>query len=283
MRHNLCELRVLVNGRAITEYPHDDQVYVEGRPGSQYTIELHNQHPWRIEAVLSVDGLAVTDGQPAGSTSRGYLIEPLGRISVPGWLVDHGRAARFTFADPRQHAPHLRQGYAEQVTGSAANNGVIGAMVFREAVPVVSATVPYWASGILYNGNPTLYGYNGNPTLYGGPAMTTQTGTSNSNATTHNTTRSASPAQSAMAMNASVMASAAPPALGTAFGAATAFATTAVAFRRGELLATLCLYYADARGLTERGVMRPRHRPRRPGPQAFPGLIGCAPPPGWSA
>ena len=76
--------------------------------------------------------------------------------------------------------------------------------------------------------------------------------------------------------------------LGTGFGSAQDFGTTAVEFDRGDLNAMIVLYYDDSRGLRARGIEMVRPSKQRvqasAAPQAFPGMSkGCTPPKGWSA
>lgn len=258
MRLNDIELTILVKGRPITEYSHDAQTFVEGRGGSEYEIELRN-HTWqRLEAVLSVDGLSVIDGKPAGAQSQGYLVEGRGTIRIPGWMVNAQTAAKFAFSS-------MSQSYAEQSGGDGRNNGVIGAMVFREKVKPYVPPVIYTS----LSASPTI----GNP-IYG---------SSVNYSIMRNATLSAD-APRGIASSASASANVdtyAEQSLGTAFGDATSFATRTVSFERGDLLTTLLCYYDEKRGLKARGIKIERPAKRKPAqPQAFP-AAGCVPPPGW--
>ncbi len=124
MLHNSIGLRILVRGRPITEYPHEGQTFVEGREGTPYQIEVTNQRPVRMAAVISVDGLSIMDGQPAGSNSGAYILEPYGKVVIEGWkLSGNQSAAEFVFGGTS---------YAEHQTGSDRNNGVIGAIFYAE-------------------------------------------------------------------------------------------------------------------------------------------------------
>ena len=118
-------LRVLVKGRAIQEYPHEGSTYVEGRQGSAYALQICNNNPHRIEAVISVDGLSVIDGKEAGLHSTGYVIEAFRTVTIPGWKLNGTEAAAFEFGAKDD-------AYATGVTGSSRNTGVIGVMAFRE-------------------------------------------------------------------------------------------------------------------------------------------------------
>jgi len=256
MRLNDIELTILVKGRPITEYPHNDQVFVEGRAGSEYEIEVRNHSYQRVEAVLSVDGLSVTDGKPAGTQSQGYLISSRGVVRIPGWTLTGATVAKFAFAGKQES-------YSAQTGQDTRNVGVIGAMVFREKlrpwVPPITISTPSYS--------PSFRGIAPTP-FYG--VATSSAGWSGSG-TTMNSTVDAQSFNSAGSMQQQ--------SLGTAFGDATTFATTTVAFERGDLLVTLLCHYDERRGLRARGVKIERRKPH-PTPQAFPAM-GCQPPPGW--
>lgn len=252
MRLNDVELRVLVKGRAITEYPNNGEIFVEGRAGSPYEIEIANHSPNRIEVILSVDGLGVRDGKEAGLNSPSYLVEGFGRIAIPGWTLDMGSVATFEFSSPKTS-------YAKAATGSTNNVGVIGVMAFKEKVPSISQGIyrstnwrtqplghPVWDSGTTAN-------YDASMPI--GRATATASTQSVNNAS----------------------------AIGTGFGQRTDFAVREVSFTRGEMIGTLILRYDDAKGLKRRGIVisKPSRAHLNVTPQAFPGLMGCVPPKGW--
>ena len=276
MKLNEIELTILVKGRPIAEYPHQGQIFVEGRAGSEYEIEVRNHTYQRVEAVLSVDGLSVLDGKPAGHESRGYLIASRGAIRIPGWLVDSLTVAKFAFAGKPQS-------YAEQSGNDTRNNGVIGAMVFREKI--VPVTYPFPATswnlgsisptisrGIAPSTSNMMYGSLSSGTMSagdlvggGGPQMT----------------HSYNAINQGVSPEVNVNANFVEQSLGTAFGESHQFATHTVSFQRSDCFATLLCYYDEKRGLKARGIQMPR-REKPPMPQAFPaGQLGCQPPKNW--
>ena len=122
-------LQVLVHGRPVREYRRGGrEAYVEGRKGSEFALRVRNTTGRRIEAVVSVDGLSVLDGQPASTRDRGYLVPPYGEVTIPGWRLNDAKVASFYFAA-------LPQAYAAQM-GTPANIGVIGAAFFFERRPM---------------------------------------------------------------------------------------------------------------------------------------------------
>lgn len=125
MNMNNVEFRVLIKDKAITEYRHNGNTFVEGREGSSFEIEFINRNPYRVEAIITVDGLSVIDGKLGSPESSGYLVDAGERIVIPGWKINDGVAAKFVFSGKGQS-------YSTITTGSAANNGVIGCMVYAE-------------------------------------------------------------------------------------------------------------------------------------------------------
>lgn len=273
MQLHSVELAIKVRGRPITEYPHDGKVFIEGRENSEYEIEIRNNNNFRIEAIVSVDGLSVTDGKAAGEHSSGYLIDRHKSVSIPGWRLDAGNVAKFAFAGKKGS-------YATQMTGDARNNGVIGALVFPEkpqpwrpsiecsASPLRGMTPQQWNTAA-----PTHYYGSDSSTYTASAALRGMMGMAKSAAAPQSVNLAASGAPEMFDLVQQNM--------GTAFGDQTAFQTTTVSFERGALLATLLLYYDDKRGLRKRGVVMDR-KPKQQEPQAFPGM-GCVPPPGWNS
>jgi hypothetical protein len=74
--------------------------------------------------VASVDGLDVTDGQPADPARRGYLVDPHGMLTIDGFRTSQDAVAAFRFG-------RVADSYAAQ-TGSDRNVGVIGVAIFAE-------------------------------------------------------------------------------------------------------------------------------------------------------
>lgn len=305
MIYNNIELRVLVKGKPVTEFPHMGQVYIEGRDGSNFEIEVKNNNHFRVEAVISVDGLSVIDGKDAGPNSSGYLIDARSSISIPGWKLTEEQVAAFQFAGKKGS-------YVAQATGSDRNTGVIGVLAFAEKarayVPNQWTTTNYaipFSAGTPFYGSPTTGGWVGvgstaaddltrSATIKGmalgaapggaalGGAMPQNMASVNMVATASLSSASASIAASPGVPVQEVDHSVVEQTLGTAFGKAQDFATTVVQFERGDMHAMIVLYYDDATGLRKRGIdvsKRARAKTNERA-NAFPGM-NCAPPPGW--
>lgn len=286
MKYNNVELNVHIKGKPITEYPHMGQVFVEGRDGSNFEVVVKNHNPFTVEAVVSVDGLSVTDGKDAGPTSSGYLLKAGETVSIPGWKLDNAQVAAFQFAGKSGS-------YVAQSTGSARNTGVIGLLVYAEK--------PVYRHPIRPLTFAAQQGYNGMPPGVMRSAMAsprtlgTEIDLSSHIAALNCVATAAVPkgmdnmmVGAAIAQNAAASAFDPAPAveqqLGTAFGQATDFATTEVSFNRGDMHAMLVLYYDNARALKARGIDLSRRAKQQATqtPNAFPGMSGCTPPAGWT-
>lgn len=295
MQYNNVELAVQIKGKPITEYPHNGQVFVEGRDGSNFEVVVKNHNAFTVEAVISVDGLSVLDGKDAGPASSGYVLKAGETIAIPGWKLDGAQVAAFQFAGKANS-------YAQQSTGTARNTGVIGLLVYRERTmsPIFRSPMTFCAAG------PNLGVYNAVPNavpkgiMRGMGPTETYSATSDSLSSltasqamaSHDNVFIGSMVAGAMPQNATAtvaaMPMAAPPVveqqLGTGFGEATDFATTEVQFLRGDMVAMIVLYYDNARALKARGIdlSRRAQTQRTQTPNAFPGMSGCVPPPGWT-
>jgi len=99
--------------------------YVEGRNGSTYSIVIKNRCKSRILVVLSVDGLDVMDGKPAGTSRPGYVINAGDTLEVKGFRTSYDAVAAFKFSS-------VSSSYAATRHGDTRNVGVIGLAAFLE-------------------------------------------------------------------------------------------------------------------------------------------------------
>jgi hypothetical protein len=129
------ELEVLVDGAPVRTFAHAGETHVLGHQGDRYVLRIHNHSARRIEAVVTVDGLDVIDGESGDfANKRGYLVPAYGYVDIDGWRLSNQEAAAFRFAA-------IGDSYAAK-TGRARNVGVIGVAVFPERV-VPPAPRPY--------------------------------------------------------------------------------------------------------------------------------------------
>ena len=112
------------DGSPLTGHRIGDRTYVIGRAGDRYAIVVSNTSDHRVEAVATVDGLDVMNGQPGSTTNRGYLLEPHATLVIDGFRQSQSSVAAFRFGT-------VGESYAAQ-TGSARDVGVIGVAFFAE-------------------------------------------------------------------------------------------------------------------------------------------------------
>ena len=90
-------LAVLVHGNAVKTYDHGGKTYVEGRRGSEFSIQLRNNTNNQVEAVVSVDGKSVNSGEAAAYATRGYVLDAHSTVTIPGWRLNNQEVAKFGF------------------------------------------------------------------------------------------------------------------------------------------------------------------------------------------
>lgn len=243
----LYELSVRPLGRSTAdEYYHNGNIWIEGREGNTYTIQISNNSAKRAAFIVSVDGLDVLAGQPAGPNSRGFVLNPGESINIPGWNINNNSAAEFYFS-------RTRDSYVNSIGGSTANTGVIGAMVFEEFVSSTHSMEDYWSGGIGTAGNP----WRGMPTII------------NNSGQTNNTLNTIQCSAS----------------LGTGFGNSVEWNTNIVSFiREAQPVAILAVYYNSAKNLERMGIQLRKKRDTTYTANPFPNYTpGCKPPPGWKS
>ncbi len=272
----IVSLNVLVKGRPITEYVHQGQTFLEGRPNSDFEIEIQNHTAGNTMAVVSVDGLSVIDGQPAGDDSAGYLLTAYQKVVIPGWKLDSTQVAKFVFGS-------RKDSYANATESGDTNCGVIGVMLWGEKqqvrLPIQTMATPWHGSfhGSLLNSQApqaksAMRGGMWTDSLLGG--VSGSAGDASGGSSSYASGQNASVTASSASVNN----------LGTGFGQAAEFKTSQVEFEKGAVLATVALFYDDARGLKARGIViaQPSRARYQTTPNPFPAsTVGCTPPPGW--
>lgn len=116
-----------VKGRwgTLKNYHSGSRRYVEGRKGSNYSLEVKNICHSRLEVILSVDGLDVMDGRSASFGKRGYIIQPGKSLNIKGFRTSESAVASFKFSS-------VSGSYSNNRHGTTRNVGVIGMAVFTE-------------------------------------------------------------------------------------------------------------------------------------------------------
>ena len=112
------------HGRPLAGGAAGGRVYVVGRDGDRYNIQIRNDTAARLEIVASVDGLDVIDGLGATPEKRGYIVRPYSTLMIDGFRTSDSTVAAFRFGA-------VRDSYAAR-TGGDRNVGVIGIAVYNE-------------------------------------------------------------------------------------------------------------------------------------------------------
>lgn len=292
--HTNVGLQVHINGNAVASYAHEGRTYVEAREGTEYALHLKNNNPFRVKAVLSVDGVNVVNGDAATGDrdETGYILEPYQSTTIKGYRLDNDSVAAFRFVK-------AEGGYAKAEKGMTGTTGVIGLRVWREKPPAPApAPAPIikevhhhhhdywrdwvwpaypsqpWRQPIWYSsaqgstlgslGDGTMFRCASNASLDSTPVMM-------------NCSTSLQMGQSNM-QSAATEINANPFDAGSTFGAKVESKVTLTAFTADILLGEHAIYYAFKAGLTALGVDTTRVQK-----VAFPQAFGsfCKPPSGW--
>jgi len=112
------------SGRSLEGFSSSGNTYVIGEHGQRYTIEIKNNTGVRFEAVATVDGLDVVNGQAGSFSNRGYILNPWSTVQIDGWRRSTDTVAAFRFG-------RVSQSYAGK-KGEDRNVGVIGVALFEE-------------------------------------------------------------------------------------------------------------------------------------------------------
>ncbi|MFA5490205.1 MAG: hypothetical protein WC284_13465 [Candidimonas sp.] len=260
------EASVLIKGKEIREYVHDDKIYIEGRKNSEFELKFTNKTGKNILVVPSIDGLSVMDGKPASLESSGYIVSPYGKIIIPGWRLNNDSVAKFTFSD-------VKQSYAGKTKQDTNNVGVIGFAVFTEKEKKYVAYRSWWMAPTTFDSN----GISNYPSRGLGIAPSYD---SYSDSAVSASVGSSGTSNRRIDLSNSVQNS-----LGTGFGEQAEHSVTMVSFEKNPSPScVMTIYYDSKRGLEARGI-DVRGEYAKPVPNAFPAnpITGCVPPSDWRA
>jgi hypothetical protein len=114
-------------GEALETYAKGGRYYVLGDDGGRYIIRVANPTANRVEAVVTVDGLDVIDGENGDLKKRGYVVPAYGELRIEGFRTSTEDVATFRFSS-------VDDSYAGK-KGKARNVGVIAVALFEEEAP----------------------------------------------------------------------------------------------------------------------------------------------------
>jgi len=270
----LFQLKILIDGKPIQEYHKDGRTFVEGRQGSNFSLELTNLTPRRILVHPTVDGLSAMSGKEASRLDNdGYVLHAFQKTEIPGWRLNDDEVARFFFAGDGKS-------YAEK-TGKGLDKGVIACAVWEEKVIVRPDTVffsshaPCAADADEENTlNSEMCSYElQNSSHSFMPESRHETKTSG------DIMRGARKRKMSMKKKRAVSTQN----LGTGFGERAQHEVHTTTFDKAtdEPAVVATIYYDDLKGLRTRGINIRRQRKRNRLPDPFPRDKGCTPPNGW--
>ena len=118
---------VTESGETAPTYAFKGRYYVQGNDNERYTIRVTNPTGNRVEAVISVDGLDVVDGEDGDLKKRGYIVPAYGETRIEGFRTSLADVATFRFSS-------VDNSYAGK-KGKSRNVGVIAVAIFEEQAP----------------------------------------------------------------------------------------------------------------------------------------------------
>lgn len=272
--YSLYTFDVCINGTKVKEHYHrDENVYIEGRRGSEFTLKFRNKTADKVLVVLSVDGLSVMDGKPASNKAGGYICEPFDTIVVPGWRIDNNKIAKFQFQPQgdRDNKTYVEELASEGFNVDPDNQGVIGIMVFKQVPPPTPVQHVYYYQHY----NEPYYG------AYAGNNLTRGADMGVGDSEVYNTCGGLVLASNMMSKNLSggqtsiaCSASTGQSSLGTAFGEEEKFRTSQTDFKRATIESwTGAIFYDTRSNLQKKGIVFEEVTVRTPNP--FPSSNGC--------
>ncbi len=130
------DLNITVNGSRCKQYSHQGKTFIEAKNGSEYVIEVKNNHWKRVLAVGAVDGLNVLTGKTASESDSGYIIGAYSSEKIKGFRFSDDEWAMFKFGYKFNGNTYAQS----KEDGSEKNCGVIGIRFFYEKEPIVINT-----------------------------------------------------------------------------------------------------------------------------------------------
>ena len=274
---NNVELTVKVGSNEVVEFVKDGRHFIEGREGTQYSIRVRNNNPFRVKAVVTVDGVSVVTGKLASEldTEAGYVLSAYESTEIKGYRLDNDSVAAFKFVK-------AEKSYAQAEKGASGTTGVIGVRVFKEKTapaPVVKEVHYHhsnWSWPYYYYHNPSIWcsslgqssgGYVGNDAIasstyatttlnctFRGDAGVSSSCLNNLEAYTSCGSNVSTPLSASTAYYSSLQEDQNPFTIGSTFGAKTESRVTETTFVSESCLGVLELFYTTREGLIALGI-----------------------------
>jgi len=239
--------RVLVNGKKVREYAHDDKLFIESKDGTEFEIDVKNHNSNRVMVIVSVDGIDVINGKPATNDSSGYIIGGNDAIRIKGFRKDTETVGSFKFTSNKNSYANGK--------GDGGNEGIISVRFFEEKR---IAREPMWRNHDSYmshqpnladipNTNKRILFGNSSDTL----GLSQVRGLMNTVVPTNNVDNSCCTESSKYY---SVENKEASFDMGTTWGSKKRDSAVEIDFEKGNLFSEINLYYASRQGLINMGV-----------------------------
>lgn len=123
MNKKQYNVNILVNGRKVREFEKNGMVFIEGREGTKYEINVSNNSNKRILAVITVDGYSVLGDNK--EENSGYIIDANDSLKLKGFRLDEEKVSAFVFSKKGESRAQKGFSYAKDC-------GVIGVKIFQE-------------------------------------------------------------------------------------------------------------------------------------------------------
>jgi hypothetical protein len=118
------KIGLVSGGNELPRLERRGQIVVMGVPGQYFDIQIKNTTKHRVEAIVSVDGLDVLDGQAASIRKPGYVLEVGQEYTIQGFRMNRDRVKQFVFGAVSDSEAAKK--------GQARNVGVVGLAVYEE-------------------------------------------------------------------------------------------------------------------------------------------------------
>ena len=113
-------------GNSLRTFNHHGQTFVLGMMGQRYAVKIRNNTAQRVEVVMSVDGRDAVNGRGSNMMrDRGYVLSPMGSVTIAGFRTSMNRVAAFRFTNPMDS-------FAGRMGQSRMAQGIVKVAVFRE-------------------------------------------------------------------------------------------------------------------------------------------------------
>ena len=122
------DVEILVNGKPVKKFSHEGKTYIQANKGSAYSIKIKNSSSKRRMFTVSVDGINVVTGKPAGSSDTGYVLSGYSAYEIVGFRTSNEEVHPFKFNDKQKSYAAK----SDETKGDVSNCGVIGVQVYDE-------------------------------------------------------------------------------------------------------------------------------------------------------